>query len=381
MIRDPLGTGLGAKPICNTDVFCVAPPDLPPDAAARRACCTRAGARRGSSPGSATTATGWASRRSTAPCSSTPATWPTRSSSAARVGVIPRGKPFKSGRAGRPDRRGRRPDRPRRHPRGDVPARIELTPARASVSGGAVQIGNAITEKMVLDVILQARDRGLFRVDHRLRRRRLQLGRRRDGREPSAPRSTSTAPRSKYEGLVVHRDLDLRGPGADGPGRPAGERGASSARSARARTSRRPSSARSPATGRLTLRYHGERRSATCRWTSCTTAGRGRPGGRVHCRRPSAPTGSPRPDDSRRRPARDPRAIRTSAARSGSSASTTTRSRARTVVKPLVGVRDDGPGDAAVSSCRSAGRRAAWRSAAGSTRATASSTRTRWPPA
>src|SRR5207249_11529782 len=31
VIRDPMGTGLGAKPICNTDVFCVAPPDLSPD--------------------------------------------------------------------------------------------------------------------------------------------------------------------------------------------------------------------------------------------------------------------------------------------------------------------------------------------------------------
>src|SRR5206468_11542906 len=31
-----------------------------------------------------------------------------------------------------------------------------------AVSGGAVQIGNAITEKKVLDVILQARDRGLY---------------------------------------------------------------------------------------------------------------------------------------------------------------------------------------------------------------------------
>src|SRR5438045_6921062 len=29
VIRDPLGTGLGAKPVCNTDVFCFAPPDLP----------------------------------------------------------------------------------------------------------------------------------------------------------------------------------------------------------------------------------------------------------------------------------------------------------------------------------------------------------------
>ena len=31
VIRDSLGTGLGAKPICNTDVFCFAPPDTPPD--------------------------------------------------------------------------------------------------------------------------------------------------------------------------------------------------------------------------------------------------------------------------------------------------------------------------------------------------------------
>ncbi|HUU62487.1 MAG TPA: phosphoribosylformylglycinamidine synthase subunit PurL [Dehalococcoidia bacterium] len=29
VIRDPLGTGLGSKPILNTDVFCFAPPDLP----------------------------------------------------------------------------------------------------------------------------------------------------------------------------------------------------------------------------------------------------------------------------------------------------------------------------------------------------------------
>jgi phosphoribosylformylglycinamidine synthase len=29
VIRDPLGTGLGAKPVLNTDVFCFGPPDLP----------------------------------------------------------------------------------------------------------------------------------------------------------------------------------------------------------------------------------------------------------------------------------------------------------------------------------------------------------------
>ena len=31
VIRDPLGTGMGAKPICNTDVFCFASPDTPAD--------------------------------------------------------------------------------------------------------------------------------------------------------------------------------------------------------------------------------------------------------------------------------------------------------------------------------------------------------------
>ena len=29
VIRDTLGTGLGAKPICSTDVFCFASPDTP----------------------------------------------------------------------------------------------------------------------------------------------------------------------------------------------------------------------------------------------------------------------------------------------------------------------------------------------------------------
>ena len=38
----------------------------------------------------------------------------------------------------------------------------ELTSQSETVSGGAVQIGNAITEKMMLDVLLAARDRGLY---------------------------------------------------------------------------------------------------------------------------------------------------------------------------------------------------------------------------
>src|ERR1041385_3231503 len=39
---------------------------------------------------------------------------------------------------------------------------IELTSESEKVSSGAVQIGNAITEKKLLDVLLQARDRGLY---------------------------------------------------------------------------------------------------------------------------------------------------------------------------------------------------------------------------
>jgi len=37
VIRDPMGTGMGAKPICNTDVFCFAPPDTPPTTCRGRA--------------------------------------------------------------------------------------------------------------------------------------------------------------------------------------------------------------------------------------------------------------------------------------------------------------------------------------------------------
>src|ERR1041385_7588543 len=39
---------------------------------------------------------------------------------------------------------------------------IELTSESEKISGGAVQIGNAIAEKKMLDVLLQARDRGLY---------------------------------------------------------------------------------------------------------------------------------------------------------------------------------------------------------------------------
>ena len=85
VIRDPLGTGLGAKPICNTDVFCVAPPDLAARRRCRPACSIPGGCSRASSPGvrdygnrmGIPTVNGALVGRSRA-------TWPTRWSSAAR---------------------------------------------------------------------------------------------------------------------------------------------------------------------------------------------------------------------------------------------------------------------------------------------------------
>src|SRR6185312_7502687 len=79
------------------------------------------------------------------------------------VGVLPRGMSEKQVQPG--DRIvaiGGRTGRDGIH--GATFSSAELTGESETVSGGAVQIGTAITEKMVLDVVLQARDRGLFRA-------------------------------------------------------------------------------------------------------------------------------------------------------------------------------------------------------------------------
>ena len=78
------------------------------------------------------------------------------------VGVLPRGKTEKSVAPG--DRIvaiGGRTGRDGIH--GATFSSVELTSESETISGGAVQIGNAIVQKMVLDVVLQARDQGLFR--------------------------------------------------------------------------------------------------------------------------------------------------------------------------------------------------------------------------
>jgi len=160
VIRDLLGTGMGARPICNTDVFCFAPPDLSPDRLPQGVLHPRrvmngvvAGVRDYGNRMGIPTVNGavlFDERYLANPlvfCGT--------------VGIIPADKAFKrvdpgdlvvavGGRTGRDGIHGA------------TFSSLELTHESETVSGGAVQIGNAITEKKVADVILQARDRGLF---------------------------------------------------------------------------------------------------------------------------------------------------------------------------------------------------------------------------
>ena len=86
-----------------------------------------------------------------------------------------------------------------------------------------MQIGNAIAEKKVLDVLLQARDARAVSRHHRLRRGRLQLGGRRDGRRTSARRCDLEQAPLKYAGLSYTEIWISRIAGADGAGGAAGE--------------------------------------------------------------------------------------------------------------------------------------------------------------
>lgn len=160
VIRDPMGTGLGAKPICNTDVFCFAPPDTPADELPPGVLHPRrvmrgvvAGVRDYGNRMGIPTVNGaiYFDRRYLG----NPLVY------CGNVGLIPRDKSFGAPRGG--DyivALGGRTGRDGIH--GATFSSVELTHESETLSGGAVQIGNAITEKMVLDVVLAARDRGLY---------------------------------------------------------------------------------------------------------------------------------------------------------------------------------------------------------------------------
>ncbi len=160
VIRDVIGTGLGAKPIANTDIFCFAPPDFPAEQLPPGVLHPKrvmkgvvAGVRDYGNRMGIPTVNGaiyFDDRYLGNPlvfCGS--------------VGLIPRDRSKKEPKPG--DHIvavGGRTGRDGIH--GATFSSIELTHESESLSGGAVQIGNAITEKMMLDVILAARDRGLY---------------------------------------------------------------------------------------------------------------------------------------------------------------------------------------------------------------------------
>src|SRR5258708_39221225 len=160
VIRDVLGTGLGAKPICNTDVFCFATPEIEPESLPSGVLHPRkvihgvvAGVRDYGNRMGIPTVNG-------AVCFddrylANPLVF------CGTVGLIPVNRCHKEPLAG--DlivALGGRTGRDGIH--GATFSSIELTAASETISGGAVQIGNAITEKKLMDVLLGARDRGLF---------------------------------------------------------------------------------------------------------------------------------------------------------------------------------------------------------------------------
>jgi phosphoribosylformylglycinamidine synthase len=160
VIRDPLGTGLGAKPICNTDVFCFAPSDTPPESLPAGVLHPLkvlkgvvAGVRDYGNRMGIPTVNG-------AVCFDerylgNPLVY------CGTVGLIPVDRCHKEPRDG--DlivAVGGRTGRDGIH--GATFSSVQLTSESERVSGGAVQIGNAIAEKKLLDVLLQARDAGLY---------------------------------------------------------------------------------------------------------------------------------------------------------------------------------------------------------------------------
>ena len=159
-IRDTLGTGLGAKPIANTDIFCFGMPDasfedLPAGTLHPKRVLQGvvSGVRDyGNRMGIPTVngAVHFDPRYTGNPlvfCGS--------------VGLIPRDKIHKAAQPG--DLivvLGGRTGRDGIH--GATFSSVELSSESEMVSSGAVQIGNAIEEKKVLDALLQARDAGLY---------------------------------------------------------------------------------------------------------------------------------------------------------------------------------------------------------------------------
>ncbi|MBT4484046.1 MAG: phosphoribosylformylglycinamidine synthase subunit PurL, partial [Candidatus Latescibacteria bacterium] len=160
VIRDVLGTGLGAKPIINTDIFCFAPPDMPVDDVPPGALHPRRIMK-----GVVSGVRDYGNRMGI-PTSNGSVLFDRRYVGnpivyCGTVGILPKECSFKKvspgdvivligGRTGRDGIHGA------------TLSSTEVTEESETTSSHAVQIGNAIQEKKVTDTLIQARDRSLY---------------------------------------------------------------------------------------------------------------------------------------------------------------------------------------------------------------------------
>jgi phosphoribosylformylglycinamidine synthase len=162
VVRDPLGTGLGARPIMNTDVFCFAPPDFPHEKVPPGVLHPRRvfkGVRAG--------VADYANRLGI-PTLNGAILFDDRYLAnplvfCGTVGLLPAGM-------SRPGQQrpgdlvvvvGGRTGRDGIH--GVTFASEQLTEESSTLSFTSVQIGNPIVEKKLIDILLEARDRDLYR--------------------------------------------------------------------------------------------------------------------------------------------------------------------------------------------------------------------------
>jgi phosphoribosylformylglycinamidine synthase len=160
VIRDVLGTGLGARPIASTDVFCFAPPDLPADRLPPG--CLHpltllkgvvAGVRDYGNPMGIPTVNG--SVHFDDDFVGNPLVY------VGTVGILPTARAKKQARAGDVIvALGGRTGRDGIH--GATFSSLELHTDSEKLSSGAVQIGDPITERKVMDAVLRAADEDLF---------------------------------------------------------------------------------------------------------------------------------------------------------------------------------------------------------------------------
>jgi phosphoribosylformylglycinamidine synthase len=160
VIRDVLGTGLGARPIASTDVFCFAPPDLPP-AQVPPGCMhplallkgVVAGVRDYGNPMGIPTVNG--SIHFDENFVGNPLVY------VGNVGILPTARAKKAARSGDVIvALGGRTGRDGIH--GATFSSLELHTDSEKLSSGAVQIGDPITERKVMDAVLRAADADLF---------------------------------------------------------------------------------------------------------------------------------------------------------------------------------------------------------------------------